>query len=642
MSAIWGAVDFRKAPLEKTLAEKMKEPYHFYKIDQYKQCVIEGVLFGYGGQYFTREARYEVQPIVEHESKTFFVADAVLDNRQELFDMLGIKADKQETIADGTLMYQVLKKYGKQSFPMFRGSYSFAYYDKDMNEVYLVADCVGSRSLYYCVEHGKVFFSTLIKPILEASNRRKEFNYRFLSDYLALNSLALYTEAEETPYQDIFKVAPGQVVTISEQGVYKQDYWDPLKDIQTVRKKDKEFKKEFIELFDSCVSSVMRSSDKTGILLSGGLDSTAVACFAAPRLKERGEYLYSYTSVPEKDYVSEYHPYYIVNEKKYVEITKEFLGNLICSYMELPGVNAFDGAIECMDKMELPYKALQNIRWMREIAYQAGLDGCRILLNGQYGNATISFGDFSTNILTHFKKLHFLKILREINAYHSRDNYSRKKLLKYSVNIIKTNMLHKTQKEDRFFENVYLNPELIHKYNIKNRFLHKYIGHENQYLTLQEMKAHMLNKNALMQIGEFETRISLDTGVLLRDPTRDRRLIEFCLKLPETQFVDKGLERRLVRGYLDAYLPSEIISDRKHRGMQSADMIERLSRNWRRIYQDCLDTLKNEKAELLLNVPKIKADLELYKEHLPAVKFVEIMKILYSILLVKYLIINEN
>lgn len=642
MSAIWGAIDFRNTALDKALAEKMKEPYHSYKIDQYKQCVLEGAIFGYGGQYFTKEARNEIQPIVDNQEKTFFVADVVLDNRQELFEMLGIKADKQEGIADGTLMYQILKKYGKKCFQLFRGCYSFVYYDKDMNEVYLVADSVGSRSLYYCVEHGRAFFSTLIKPILAASNRKREFNYRFLSDYLALNSLALYTEAEETPYQNIYKVAPGQVVTINEQGVYKQDYWEPLKEIKSERKSDKEYKREFIELFDSCVSCVIRSSDKTGILLSGGLDSTAVACFAAPKLKERGEYLYSYTSVPEQGYVSEYHPYYIVNEKDYVEITKNHLGNLICSYLELPGINAFDGAVECMDKLELPYKALQNVRWMREIAYQAGVDGCRILLNGQYGNATISFGDFGTNIYTHFRKLHFLKILREINAYHKRDNYSRKRLLKSSINIIKTNMFHRGYNDESLFEHVYLNPELIQKYNLKDRFIHKHNGYENQYMTLGEMKALMVNKNALMQIGEFETRISLDTGVLLRDPTRDRRLIEFCLKLPETQFVDQGLERRLVRGYLEGFLPSEIIGDRKHRGMQSADMIDRLAKNWRRIYQDCLDTLKHDKAEQLLNVPKIKADLELYKEQLPAIKFVEIMKILYSVLLVKYTIINEN
>ncbi|MHB8128937.1 MAG: asparagine synthase-related protein [Mobilitalea sp.] len=642
MSAIWGMVDFYKACGNENMAKRLEEPYHTYKIDEYNKYIAENVIFGYGGQYFTSEAKKEIQPIVDNTDKLVFAADVVLDNREELFSILGVKKEKQCEIADGTLMYQIIRKYGKKSFDMFLGTYSFVYYDKDLKEIILVADAVGSRSLYYCYEGGKVYFSTLLKPILATREKEKEWNYRFLSDYLALNGYTLYTEAEETPYQNIYKVAPGQAVTINKQEIIKKDYWTPPLHRKPAKKSDEEYKKEYIKLFDTCVSSVMRSADKTGILLSGGLDSTSVACFAAPKLKDKGELLYSYTSIPEEGYVSKLSPYYITNEQKKVEITKEYLGNLSCTFLDLPGMNAYDGTVNYMERYELPYKSLQNIKWINESARSAQKDGCRMLLTGQYGNATISFGDFETHFYTLLRAGHLIKLISEINAFHRTEHYSRKKIYLHLMKDIKSALFKSRLHADEMFADVYVNAGLIKQYDIENRFRKAKLNAKNLLtLTFDEFRPYMYNKNALIQIGEFETHLSLDTGILLRDPSRDRRMIEFCMNLPENQFVSRGTERRLVREYLESYLPKEIISDHRHRGMQSADMIERLSKNWTQIYRECSAVLEEDIAYKLLNLPKITEMLEKYKEKPPSNDMFGITKILYSILLTRYLMPQE-
>ena len=183
---------------------------------------------------------------------------------------------------------------------------------------------------------------------------------------------------------------------------------------------------------------------------------------------------------------------------------------------------------------------------------------------------------------------------------------------------------------------------MIKQYDIENRFRNAKLNAENgPKLTFEEFRPYMYNKNALIQIGEFETHLSLDTGVLLRDPTKDRRMIEFCMKLPANQFVSRGIERRLVREYLESHLPKEIIADHTHRGMQSADMIERLTRNWSQIYRECSAVLQEDMACKLLNLPKIKEMLERYKEKPPSNDIFGITKILYSILLTRYLMPQE-
>lgn len=634
MSAIWGMVDLKKKLGNEEIAIRMEEPYHKYNIDIYDKHVEEDVVLGYGGQYFTSEAKKEKQPIVNAMEGLFFVADVVLDNREELFDILDIKTEQRCNIPDGTLMFQILKKFGKKSYNMFLGTYAFVYYDKYHKEVILVADAVGSRSLYYNYDQGILYFSTLMKPILEVNKEENKWNYRFLSDYLALNNLSMYTEMEETPYQNIFKVAPGQTVVINERGLYKEEYWKlPIKG-RVLRKSDEDFKKEFINLFDKCVSCVMRSSEKTGILLSGGLDSTSVACFAAPKLKEKGELLYSYTSIPETEYVSKEIPYYNTNEQKMVEITKDYLGNITSTFLELAGENGFDGAAEYMAAYELPYKSLQNIRWLHKSAVKAAEDGCRIMLTGQFGNSTISFGAFYTHFYSLLMAGHLIELSKEVNIYHRKYNLGRKKIYKYLIKNFSTNHLKKNIKVEDLFTDVYINPELINRYNIKKRFIKSGYAENVQLYTSRAIKPYMFNKIALIQIGELETHLSLSTGVLFRDPTRDKRMIEYCLKLPEDQFVHNGIERRLVREYLHDYLPKEIILDR-HVGLQSADMANRLLKNWDHIHHECCALLEEDIASKLLDLPKIRDKMQLYKEKLPTDNF-ELMKILYSILLVKF------
>lgn len=635
MSAIWGMIDL-SASIDDEIISRMEEPYHSCKIDIYRKYIADNLALGYCGQYFTKEAEYEILPIVDNSEGIYFTADVVLDNREELLSKLRLPEEEAKKIPDGSLMYQIIKNYGKQSFPMFLGTYSFVYCNKEKGEIYLVADAVGSRSLYYCYEHGKLYFSTLINPIIKAIDEKPDWNYRLLSDFLALNNLSMYTEAEETVYKGIYKVAPGQAVIIRDQKLYKEDYWIP-EDNKNSKKASSDYKDDFIKLFDSCVSSVLRSSEKTGILLSGGLDSTALACFAAPKLREKGELLYSYTSIPDENYVSEHSPYYITNERKQVERTSEYLGNLKCSFLEMTDRNCFDGALEYMKRYELPYKALQNIRWMHSLSAKAAEDGCKIMLTGQYGNATISSGDMGVYLYTLLRKCRFIELAKEINAFHRENSYSRKAIISNLMRSLLAD-LKKVRSSD-ILDEVYISIDLYHKHRIKYRFIKgNHCSTKGHTMIYDTFKKYTANKLAMVQIGEFETHTSLETGVLFRDPSKDRRIIEFCMQLPVNQFVYRGIERRLVREYLSSYLPGEIIKDRKRRGLQSADMVYRLSKEWPEIYKECSELIDHELAGKLLNTQKLKAKLETYRRGLPTNAAFEIMKCLYSILLVKYMI----
>ena len=92
----------------------------------------------------------------------------------------------------------------------------------------------------------------------------------------------------------------------------------------------------------------------------------------------------------------------------------------------------------------------------------------------------------------------------------------------------------------------------------------------------------MYDRNALRQIGEYEVKLSLATGVIPRDPTRDPRLIELVLALPVEQFVQNGRDRRLVREYMDDRIPAEVLAE-FHKGRQAVGSGELLEEQWEEI-----------------------------------------------------------
>lgn len=636
MSAIWGVVDFAGRGIgDEELPKRMEQPYHACQIDTFATRTFRNGFAGYGGQWFTPEARYETLPLVDERTSGFFVADAVLDNRSELLSMLGM-AEASE-LPDGSIMQELLRIHGQEAYPLFLGTFSFCRYDTVLKEVHLAADAFASRSLYYLYEEGRLYFSTLIQPIIAARGRPPSLNDRYLADYLALNDLSLYTEPEETPFTGIFKVAPGQVVAVSDCGVRKYDYWKPPIDGPRLRGSDAEIREETIRVFRTSVEATLRSPEKTGILLSGGLDSTSIASFAARRLHEKGEELRSYTSVPEADFPASKASYYVPDERPYVEMTKGFLGNLDCSFLELPGRNGFDEADHLVRELELPYKSLQNMVWISEAAHQARRDGCRLLLTGTFGNGTLSYGeDIFSYYYSLLRRGRIFAAAREIQAFHRKFRASRRKLTGKVARDFLDGLIMISRPEPDF-DHVYVNPELIRRFDTRRRFsvLRRNLK-KTKPMTIEQQQKFLVGKEICQQAGEFETRFSLLSGVLLRDPTRDRRLVSFCLSLPERHFCHNGVSRRLVREYLRSYIPEQISQDYAHRGLQSADMIQRLRRNWERIDRQCLALLESETASRLLDVPRLAAKLEEYRAGLPEGQDFEVLKTLYSVLLVKY------
>ncbi len=604
MSAIWGVINLKGNTISSRLVCSMQEAYKHCKIDAFWTNSVQNVGMGCGLQYFTKEAEEEVLPYFDEKNGVYFTADCLLDNREELMSKLDV-VDRD--VPDGVLIYNAYLRWGNSCVNYLLGTFAFVIYDKNKEEVIIFSDHVSSRVIYYTVQDGVVYFSSLIEGIKIALNGKITKNDRWIVDYLAMNNIVMISEPIETPYKNICKVEAGSYMVISKNNKTSIEYWNPTK-MAKKRKNysETEFKKEYLNLFNQIIKNQTRTNSEVGVLLSSGLDSSAVACMAAISLEKYKKKLFSFTSIPLKEFKNTNEDYYISDEASGVELICNHYKNIIPTFDRYEGRDTFSEVDYLYSLLEIPYKSTQNLVWLDDILDKARQGGCRIVLTGQYGNITISFGDIMLLLDYDLLKGKLKKFYKEFTTFSKKHNFSRKKFMKFyfkrvcsSVNILRS------YKAD-FYENVYVNPKKAEQFKTKIRFKKQELN--SQKIRLNEfhrMQKSMKNNVALSQMGESETKFGLTHGIIMRDPTRDKRMIEFCMSIPMELFVSNGLDRKLVRGYMQGIVPDEILNVVFQRGLQSADWLHRLGKRWDGIYEEIRSACIWEGISLYLDKEKV-------------------------------------
>ncbi|WP_027217044.1 asparagine synthase-related protein [Butyrivibrio fibrisolvens] len=573
MSAIWGCVDLSGTFVDPDIPDKMSECTKKYRIDQSQSVLFENVYMACGLQYITKESRYERLPIVQDD--IFFTADVLLDNREELIK----ETLSQESSSDGELLFNAWKRWGEKFGDHVLGLYSFAIYDKRKNEFRLYTDHLSSRCIHYYESGSKVYFSTLTSSITDAVSDI-DICDKWIRTSLSMDLAYCFLFDGLTPFEGI-KILPygtGIVVKKNERGieVEKVRYYDPLSKIKENKKYDDEkCKEEFRTTFFKCVRDAIRTDGDCGILLSGGLDSTAVGSVAAKYLEKENKNLYSYTSVPLKKYVDENgrtNGYKIEDESKDVMMFCNHFPNIKPEFLSCDGENCLTHVDELCDYLELPFKSLINYVWLRDSFIMARKQGVKVILSGAYGNDTISFGYMENTLARLIKGFHFIEAYKQFMTFTKKEGIIKKR---YSKRFLKE-FISSFRKQEVIFDERGYKKEYLNKYDIESEWDKLFRGMTGNIRTRDAYQNSVFATGILQLTGIVNTKDGLYHGVVMRDPSMDKRMLELCLSLPYKCFAWNGVERRLVREYLKDFVPDEIRLNTRFRGRQSADAVFRL------------------------------------------------------------------
>lgn len=577
MSAIWGCVDFSGGALPEDLAAAMQKPFEGCRIDRFETICAHNAMMGCGLQYIKPNASDERHPV--REGPLLFTADCMLDGPEKLAGRLGVSGS---TPPDGALLYRAYSAHGPACNNLLYGAYSFAAWHAGEGALTLSVDHIGSRVLYYCRAGSRVYFSTLIRPIVAALNAPPALNERWLADYLTLPFVQTVTDPQETIYEGIYKVEPGEYMVFTAEKTERHVHWDPLATPPLELPDDAAYKAHFLALMHEVAADYAGCGAQLGVYQSGGMDSTAVAAVVARELAKRGGQLNSYTFVPMKDYEPVMTATRTEDERGEVKQLCGMYPNIRPAFCGLDEADALTWADELLEMHEYPFKALTGNMWILGIAKQARAEGCRVMLNGQKGNHTISYGDVFTEALTLWRGGHPLRALNTLNHYGRRNKRSRKQLLLWlweHKGPVKEKDLGRVIEE--VYQACYVNRSFAESHGSVERILkRRFFGAVGHLVPFAETRRQMLNKTTMSLVAENAVKVGLATGIIIRDFTSDRRIFEFCCAAPMSCFVRDGWSRRLVADYMADYLPERIAKNVRNVGYQDADFIARLGRRW--------------------------------------------------------------
>ena len=614
MSAVWGYLSYTNT-ISEALPASMEAPYkEKCKIDCYRNEKTANLYMGCGIQYITKEAQQEVLPIFDAENGIFFTADCILDNRDELISLLKAAA----TEPDGTLIYLAYKKWGIDCLKHFRGLFSMAIYEANTDTLYLAADQVSARCLYYYKTNDFVCFSTLLEPIRRVCPDIS-FNEYYLKDFLTAPGLMPNIVPTETPYEGVFKINPGCYMTVTRDKVTEHRYWSPFTKKKYRHLTAKAYGKEFRALYTECVKDALRTDGEVGISMSSGLDSASVGALAATTLRENKKTLYSYTYVPyETPERDKRNKDYVHDETQDVMKIVDIHPNIKPLFLNNDGKNCLEFVQQGINIMEIPFKAIVNLPNLYEVYCHAYKDGCRIVLTGQIGNATVSHGYINDILFDDYKKGHFLRFLYTLNRHAKITKTSRKKALRSCLNYYNyAKKIYRSKEIELILDNPFLAENILENYPYKERYHTGKISFLEQ-LPLDEAEYHafLYQNSVLTYLGELDTKLGLTSGIVIRDATRDARIIQFCAAFPHHLFAYKGIPRWLIRGNFTDLLPSGLLNDWVRYGVQNSDWLLRIKRDWPSLRHDLENLFSAHTTQTtfnrLLQIPKL---LEYIQSH---------------------------
>lgn len=227
----------------------------------------------------TPEETGERQP-VHRRNRLWISADLRLDNREELCAQLDVD---RRTATDAGIVLAAYDRWADDCPRHLVGDFAFALWDAPRRRLFCARDPLGIRPFYYALDHRRLIAASTLEAVLGALDAPAEVHEPFLRDLLALRFERWTTE---TPYRGVLRLPPAHRMIVEANRAAVSRYWT-LGEAPPPLKGDEEHIERFRETFLTVVKAQLRSTGPVGFLVSGGLDSSAVAC-AAQHLAESG------------------------------------------------------------------------------------------------------------------------------------------------------------------------------------------------------------------------------------------------------------------------------------------------------------------------------------------------------------------
>lgn len=481
---------------------------------------------------------------------------------------------------DSEVILAAYAEWGANCQLRFNGMWAFGIWDALERRLFLSRDRFGIKPLHYRAIIGSISFASELKSFLTLPGVDGGFNDEILAETLTnINGL------ESTPYTllpSVNRLQAGHCMEISANGEIKiHQWWDTLAHLPDPDQKFSEQVSEFQNLFfDSCRIR-LRSDVSIATSLSGGLDSSSVACTIAELGRKGGM-----EHIPQdwqRAFVACF-PETKLDEREYARKVVDFAGLT-------PVYKTIDDR-EALPRLEKIIFDLEGIYWvplvgpweiyrtMRENGIRVSLDGhgADELLGGYHFFVERALDGLMTGEIDLRRYFDLKMVLRGLTGgsgkvtrlgvkgelrWLLKRELVRFKLL-YPAGRLYNRILSLYRKlaiwEPKNNNTVFLPPEPILRPFIGTKELY----YENSdYRTvamspLQGMLYTWFHGSVLPTILRSYDRASMSHGIEVRMPFLDWRLVTYGFCLADDRKIGGGYTKRILRDAMKGLMPDSI------------------------------------------------------------------------------------
>lgn len=464
------------------------------------------------------------QPMsVTHEGKTYtIVYNGELYNTEALREQLRADGFHFRGHSDTEVVLKMYIKYGSRCADKLNGIFAFAVFNSSDRSIFLCRDKIGVKPLFYYEYKGGLIFGSEIKALLASTIVKPKIDEQGLNEIFFLGPA-------RTPSCGVFKgvheLNPGECAIYKNGILCREQYY------RIEAKEHTDSENDTIEKTRSLLTDAIRRQLVSDVplcfFLSGGLDSSIIVKTASEYYKERKLGKINTYSVEYRD-----------NEKFFKK--SRFQPNADYEYISMMADNADTRHREVILDNKALVDALYNSVEARDLPGYVDVDSSLLLFCKEIKqNYTVALsGECADELFGGYPWYHDKSILFDDCFPWSKSQDVRRFILKDGI--LKNGEEYVRQ---RYLDTINLAPKLKSDSETDRR--------------MREM--FFLNFYWFMQcLLERKDRCSMFSGLEVRVPFCDYRLVEYAYNMPWSLKAYGNREKGIVRKAFEDILPKEI------------------------------------------------------------------------------------
>lgn len=546
-------------------------------------------------RYNTPESKYINLPFTTTNNQFTIVADARIDNRNELAKHLNIEIQVLKKLSDAHLIVEAFIKWKKDCVKHLIGDFAFAIYDDLKQELFIAKDPMGIKRLYYYDSPHLFAFASSPLSLIALKNVPTELD--LLTTYRHFSSPVLI-KGQRTYFKNIYSLLPGYALMVNQHHFVKKQYWKWEEELKPISfNTENEYIEAARELFAKAVNDRLRTNKMVGSELSGGLDSSGIVGYTMSAACEN-QVFHTFSNIKKNTT----NPYFLTEQKHIQSILNHYPSINPHFTDEEDYTNIIEDMLTVQRIIGFPtYTAL--VTFGLPVLKKMEHLGINVMLSGIGGDECVSYRSNQDiyDLIGHqnWKELYYIIKFPQQKSRKNRiktiGSYLLSKYLpKHMKQLLKRNLSSKINSINSNYDNIF-NPSFLKKIQAEES---KDIYNYSKHPMLQKIMR--LSYSSIF--SDFQ-HLADYHGLEYRFPMLDIRLINLFAQLPISLRIQKGVQRYLFRKTITPWV-TPLVRDRKDKTGHTAPGTQELIQKSKVIQANKRKNVNYTRLDFLLNDKK--------------------------------------